>query len=103
MSNTVSNNTGAMNDWSSNITTQADDYDLLVKKLYALVDSFANSENFRGSLSKEFENVVLNQRPMFDSYSSTFRECAEYIKSTANKIDSENDALAAQMRSGNVE
>ena len=46
---------------------------------------------------------MLNQRPMFDSYSSTFRECAEYIKSTANKIDSENDALAAQMRSGNVE
>ena len=103
MTNTVSNNTGAMSNWSSNINAQADDYDALVKKLYALVDSFANSENFRGSLSKEFENVVLNQRPMFDSYSTTFRECAEYIKSTANRIDSENDGLTARMRSGNVE
>ena len=103
MTNIVSNNTGAMNDWSSNINTQADDYDTLVKKLYVLVDSFANSENFRGSLSKDFENVVLNQRPMFDSYSSTFRECAKYIKSAAYRIDSENDGLAAQIKSGNVE
>ena len=46
--------------------------------------------------------MVLNQRAMFDSYSATFRECAEYIKSTSYKIDSENDGLAAQMRSGNV-
>ena len=103
MSNAVSNNTIGMRDWSKNIDSQADSYDELIRKLYTLVDQFANSEDFRGSLSKEFENVVLNQRPMFDSYSSTFRECAEYIKSTANKIDSENDALAAQMRSGNVE
>lgn len=102
MSNAVSNNTQGMNEWSRNIESQADSYDELIRKLYTLVDQFANSEDFRGSLSKEFENTVLNQRQMFDSYSDTFRQCTEYMKRTANRIDAENDELAARMRSGNA-
>jgi uncharacterized protein YukE len=102
MSNAVSNNTIGMRDWSKNIDSQADSYDELIRKLYTLVDQFANSEDFRGSLSKEFENAVLNQRQMFDSYSDTFRQCTEYMNRTASRIDAENDELAARMRSGNA-
>ena len=46
MSNAVSNNTIGMRDWSKNIDSQADSYDELIRKLYTLVDQFANSEDF---------------------------------------------------------
>ena len=43
----VSNNTDKINAWAGDVNTTADDYDTLVSRLYALVDMFANSEDFK--------------------------------------------------------
>ncbi len=103
MSNAVSNNSQEMRNWSNDVNMQSDDYDALIKRLYTLIDGFVNSEDFKGSLSNEFENVVLNQKDMFNSFSTTFRECSDLIKTTSYKIDSDRDMLSAGFKSGNVE
>ena len=99
----VGNDTSQMNEWSNNVDLKNQDYEQLIQKLYTLVDNFASSEEFKGSLSKEFENSVLNQKQMFESYSNTLRQCTDYMKTTSTKIDSQNEQLTAQFKSGNVE
>ena len=98
----VSNNTDKINAWAGDVNTTADDYDTLVSRLYALVDMFANSEDFKGTVSKEIENNVLNQRKMFDSYSGTFREASGYMKKVGMKIANDTEELIARAKSGNV-
>jgi uncharacterized protein YukE len=95
MTDIVSHDTNAMREWSQNIETKSNDYDDLVNKFYAIVDQFVGSPQFKGGLSEEFFNVVMNQRNTFMQYSDTFRECAKYMNTKSSDIDSDE----AQMKS----
>ena len=61
MTDIVSHDTNAMRTWSNNVDQNSGDYDDLISKLYALVDQFVGSPQFKGGLSEEFFNVVINK------------------------------------------
>lgn len=91
----VSHNTDSMRAWSGTMDANSNSYDDLINRLYTLIDQFAGSNDFKGGLSSDFLDKVLNQRQAFLNYSRTFEDCSEIIKSTATKIDSDE----AQLRS----
>ena len=102
MSNgTVGNNSDGMRNWSSNIEGNADDYDRLVNNLYSLVESFANSRDFKGTLSDTFYNSFIAMKPEFLKYSATFRDCAELIRRNAANIDNNRSYLNNKINSQN--
>lgn len=97
----VSHDTDQMRNWSDNIENQANDYDSLINRLYAIIDGFVGSPQFRGGLSNDFLEKVLSKKSAFMQYSETFRECSELIATTAGKIDSDEDALMARIARAN--
>ncbi len=101
MSDIVSHNTEGMRNWSEKLIENSNYYDELVNSMYTLVNQFVGSEMFKGGLSTDFEDAVLNAKPEFDRYSSTFNECAEYIKSKATQIDSDEEELKAGINAAN--
>ena len=98
---TVSHDTSLMRDWSVKMDVNAEDYDALIIRLYTLVDQFVGSAEFKGGLSEDFMNNVMNQRKAFFDYSDTFRECANYIKSTSHGIDDDEHMLKNMMNTNN--
>ena len=48
MTDIVSHDTNAMRTWSNNVDQNSGDYDDLISKLYALVDQFVGSPQFKG-------------------------------------------------------
>lgn len=101
MTNIVSHNTELMRDWASRMGDKTNIYDEYVSNLYNLVEQFVGSEDFKGGLSTDFEETVLNQRPAFERYSSTFTECIELIKNTATNIDSDEAELRTAIQQNN--
>lgn len=94
---TTSHDTTQMRDWSTTMDNNANDYDSLINRLYALIDSFVGSEQFKGGLSTDFGEKVLSQRSTFMRYSDTFRECSELISRRATSIDSDEEELRARI------
>ena len=90
---TVSHNTDSMRNWSKDMEGKADSYDMLVNRLYSLVDDFVGSKNFSGGLSNDFKTNVQDKKQKFLMYSTTFRECSELITKRAAKIDSDEAQL----------
>lgn len=99
--NTVSHNTEAMRSWSTNMNENADNYDMLVNRLYALVDQFVGSSDFSGGLSSDFMDKVLSQKPAFERFSTTFKECAKLINDRSRKIDSDEAELKSRIANAN--
>lgn len=91
--NIVSHDTELMRNWSNTMEDNSDDYDRLINRLYALVEEFAGSSDFRGGLSSDFLDKVLSQKNTFQRYSTTFRECSKLISDTSRKIDSDDAEL----------
>ena len=77
------------------------DYDDLITRFYNLVDQFVGSAEFKGGLSEEFFNVVINKRSEFLQYSETFRECAKYMTTKAGNIDSDEAQMKAMFNRAN--
>lgn len=100
-SNTVSHNTESMRNWSAAVEDYALEYDRLINSLYALVEQFANSKDFRGGLSEDFLDKFINQKTQFLSYSEIFRECSELINKTATKIDNDHAELKSRIQRNN--
>jgi len=100
-SGTVSHNTGAMRNWSSNMTSNAEEYDALINRLYSLIEEFTGSSDFSGGLSTDFYNAVVEKKSAFMSYSATFRECADLINKRASKIDSNEADLKNKFNNAN--
>lgn len=94
MSDIVSHNTELMRDWTGNLKNNTTVYDDLVNRMYTLIEQFAGSNDFKGGLSDEFVNVVLNRKQFFKDYSETFNECISVMNKTANKIDDDTNRLA---------
>lgn len=101
MTNIVSHDTNAMRTWSNNVEQSSGNYDDLVTRFYNLVDQFVGSPEFKGGLSEEFYNTVINQRQAFMNYSQTFRDCAEYMKTKAGNIDSDEAQMKAMFNRAN--
>ena len=101
MSNVISHDTAGMRKWSGSMENLADDYDSLVARLYALVDGFVGSPQFKGGLSADFADNVLSKKQAFLEYSETFKECSEYLKSRAGRIDSDEAELKSRIASSN--
>ena len=101
MTDIVSHDTNAMRTWSNNVDQNSGDYDDLISKFYAIVDQFVGSPQFKGGLSDEFFNVVINQRNTFLQYSETFRECAKYMTTKAGNIDSDEAQMKAMFNRAN--
>ena len=101
MTDIVSHDTNGMRDWSQNIEAKSNDYDDLINKFYAIVDEFVGSPQFKGGLSDEFFNGVMNQRNTFMQYSDTFRECAKYMNTKSANIDSDEAQMKAMFNRAN--
>ena len=101
MSGIVSHSTDLMRGWSENINDKSNNYDELINKLYNLIDFFVGSEDFRGGITKDFEDSVISHREEFKRYSSTFRECTEYISKAATDIESDEAELKASFNNAN--
>lgn len=99
--NVVSHDTASMRNWSNTMDSNSNSYDDLINRLYSLVDQFAGSNEFKGGLSADFLNTVMNQKQAFLDYSRTFAECSEIIKSTATKIDSDEAQLKSIINRAN--
>ena len=97
----VSHNTGAMRNWSSNMTSNAEEYDALISRLYSLIEEFTSSSDFSGGLSTDFYNAVVEKKSAFMSYSATFRECADLINKRAARIDSNETELKSKFNNAN--
>ena len=97
----VSHNTGAMRNWSSNMTSNAEEYDALINRLYSLIEEFTSSSDFSGGLSTDFYNAVVEKKSAFMSYSATFRECADLINKRAARIDSNETDLKNKFNNAN--
>ncbi len=97
----VSHDTEQMRNWSGNMENQANDYDSLINRLYAIIDGFVGSPQFKGGLSSDFLDKVLSKKSAFMQYSETFRDCSELINSTAGRIDSDEEALKARIARAN--
>lgn len=93
--------TREMRNWSGTMETNADDYDSLVNRLYALIDVFVGSEQFRGGLSADFLQKVGSQKSTFLRYSETFRDFADLINSRANVNDANQQDLEALINRAN--
>ena len=100
-SSIVSHNTGAMRNWSSNMTSNAEEYDALINRLYSLIEEFTSSSDFSGGLSTDFYNAVVEKKSAFMSYSATFRECADLINKRAARIDSNEADLKNKFNNAN--
>ena len=100
-SDIVSHNTGAMRNWSSNMTSNAEEYDALINRLYSLIEEFTSSSDFSGGLSTDFYNAVVEKKSAFMSYSATFRECADLINKRASRIDSNEADLKNRFNNAN--
>ena len=100
-SSIVSHNTGAMRNWSSNMTSNAEEYDALINRLYSLIEEFTSSSDFSGGLSTDFYNAVVEKKSAFMSYSATFRECADLINKRAARIDSNETDLKNKFNNAN--
>ena len=101
MTNIVSHDTNAMRDWSNNMDQQSTEYDHLISSFYALVDRFVGSPDFKGGLSEDFYNTVIDKRSDFERYSDTFRECAKILNSRAANIDSDEAQMKAMFHRAN--
>lgn len=99
--NTVSHNTEGMRSWASNMEANAESYDMLVNRLYSLVDQFVGSSDFSGGLSSDFMDRVLSQKPEFQKFSTTFNECAKLINDRSRKIDSDEAQLKSRIAAAN--
>lgn len=97
----VSHNTEGMRSWSNKLGENSNNYDDLVARLYNLVDQFVGSADFKGGLSTDFEEMVVSQRPAFERYSQTFRECVDLINQTATNIDNDEAELKNMINSSN--
>ena len=97
----VSHNTGAMRNWSSNMTSNTEEYDALISRLYSLIEEFTSSSDFSGGLSTDFYNAVVEKKSAFMSYSATFRECADLINKRAARIDSNETELKSKFNNAN--
>ena len=93
--------TREMRNWAGTMNTNADDYDSLVNRLYALIDGFVGSEQFRGGLSADFLQKVASQKSTFLRYSETFRDFADLINSRAGINDSKQQDLEARINRAN--
>lgn len=100
-SKTIGHNIYEMRIWSGNISDSAKEYDDAIKKLYSIVDNLVTTE-FTGGLSKELEEVILNQRQTFNDVTRTLEECAELIVQTSNKIEDDEVMLKASFESSNI-
>ena len=101
MTNIVSHDTNAMRDWSNNMEQQSGDYDDLISRFYALVDQFVGSAEFKGGLSEDFYNMVIDKRNEFERYSDTFRECAKILSGRADNIESDEAYMKAMFHRAN--
>lgn len=97
----VSHDTEGMRSWSTALDENSNNYDDLVARLYSLVDQFVGSADFKGGLSTDFEEMVVSQRPAFERYSQTFRECVELINQRATSIDNDEAELKNMINSAN--
>ena len=97
----VSHNTDQMRNWSNVMDTNAGDYDSLINRLYNLIEGFAGSEQFRGGLSTEFLNQIMDMKPQFLKYSATFRDCNDLIRSRAKAIDIDESNLKSRIGRAN--
>ena len=97
----VSHNTGSMRTWSSNMTSNAEEYDSLISRLYSLIEEFTSSSDFSGGLSTDFYNAVVDKKSAFMSYSATFRDCADLITKRAAKIDKNEADLNHRFKNAN--
>ncbi len=101
MSGIVSHSTDLMRSWSTDINEKSNSYDELVDSLYKTIDQFVGSEDFKGGITEDFENSVLSRRPDFQKYSTTFRECTEYMDKAAQTIDDDEAELKASFEQNN--
>ena len=98
---TVSHNTDSMRNWSKNMEGNADNYDMLINRLYSLIDDFVGSKNFSGGLSSDFKTNVQDKKQKFLMYSTTFRESSELVNKRAVKIDSDEAQLKSYFQRNN--
>jgi hypothetical protein len=101
MTDIVSHSTEKMRDWSGNIGENADNYDDMINHLYGLIDEFVGSEEFKGGITQDFHDRVISHKNDFLRYSSTFRECTDYINKAATNIDNDEAELKAQFDRAN--
>jgi hypothetical protein len=90
-----------MRNWSNVMDTNAGDYDSLINRLYNLIEGFAGSEQFRGGLSTDFLNQIMDMKPQFLKYSATFRDCDDLIRARAKSIDIDEANLASRIERAN--
>lgn len=101
MTNIVSHDTELMREWSTTVEEHSNSYDDLISRLYAIVDGFVGSPEFKGGLSEDFFNTVISQRNNFMQYSDTFKECAKLISTKAGNIDSDEAQLKSMINRAN--
>lgn len=98
---TVSHNTSSMRNWSKDMDGSAENFDMLINRLYSLIDDFAGSKNFSGGLSNDFKTNVQDKKQKFLMYSTTFREASELVTKRAAKIDSDEAQLKSYFQRNN--
>ncbi len=99
---TISHSIELMEDWSSRMGDNTNNYDEMVNKLYNLIYQFVGSEDFKGGLSTDFEENMNRLRPEFAKYSTTFSESIEFINERANSIQDKESELANRINSNNL-
>lgn len=101
MSEIISHNTEAMRDWATVVTENSNLYSDQIEALYSLVDQFAGSPDFKGGLSTDFENQVIDLKPKFEEYAQVIEECVEIIKERATVIDDVESELDSSLKREN--
>lgn len=101
MSEIVSHNTEAMRDWASVVNENTNLYSQKIEALYSLINQFVGSPDFKGGLSTDFENQVIDLRPKFEEYAQVIEECVDIIKERATIIDDVESELDSSIRGEN--
>lgn len=97
----VSHDTNLMQNWSNNMQSNNSDYESLIRELYALVEEFASSDDFKGGLSTNFLENFLGKKQSFMDFSQAFNDTVDYIKSRARDIESDEAYLQSKIENNN--
>lgn len=99
---TVSHNVSEIYNSAKQYEEHASSYDVLIGNLYSLIEELTSDQVFKGGLSMEFKNDVLDKKQKFYSYSSTFRDAAEILNKRGHNIEDATMQMSSKIRNSSI-
>lgn len=93
--------TDLMAEWATKMDDNTQNYDSYIGELYNLVNTFANSDEFKGDLAEGFKEKFDSFKPKFDDYTTTLEDCIGFINEKRTQIEEDDTQLINMFNNAN--